>query len=93
MGDKGSAVFYQNKLIKVPAFKVDSIDTTGAGDAFFGAFLAELYRSKKTLESFTIDELKGYLKIANACGAIATLKKGAIGSLPTLKELNAFVGK
>jgi sugar/nucleoside kinase (ribokinase family) len=92
-GDKGSAVFYQNKLIKVPAFKVDSIDTTGAGDAFFGAFLAELFRSKKTLESFTIDELKGYLKIANACGAIATLKKGAIGSLPTLKELNAFIGK
>lgn len=92
-GDKGSAVYYQNKLIKVPAFKVDSIDTTGAGDAFFGAFLAALYGSKKTLESFTSEELKGYLKRANACGAIATLKKGAIGSLPTLKELNAFVGK
>ncbi len=92
-GDKGSAVYYQNKLIKVPAFKVDSIDTTGAGDAFFGAFLAELYGSKKTLESFTSEELKGYLKRANACGAIATLKKGAIGSLPTLNELNAFVGK
>lgn len=92
-GDKGSAIYYQNKLIKVPAFKVESIDTTGAGDAFFGSFLSDLYGSEKTLKSFTSEELKGYLRKANACGAIATLKKGAIGSLPTLKHLNDFLGK
>jgi sugar/nucleoside kinase (ribokinase family) len=92
-GDKGSAVYYKNNMIKVPAYKVDSIDTTGAGDAFFGAFLASVYDSKKTLEAFTTNELKQYLKRANACGAIATLKKGAIGSLPNLKELNAFLEK
>jgi len=92
-GEKGSAVYYQHQLIKVPAFKVDAIDTTGAGDAFFGAFLASLYGTKKTLESFTANELKAFLRSANACGAIATTKKGAIGSLPTLKQLNEFLGK
>jgi len=92
-GDKGSAIYYKNKFVKVPAFKVDSIDTTGAGDAFFGSFLASLYKTKKTPENFTIDEMKGFLKRANACGAIATLKKGAIGSLPTTKRLDEFLGK
>lgn len=92
-GEKGSAVYYKKTLTKVKAYKVDSIDTTGAGDAFFGAFLASVYDSKKTLENFTIEELSTYLKRANACGAIATMKKGAIGSLPSLNELNAFLEK
>jgi fructokinase len=90
-GDKGSAVYYKNHLTKVPAFKVNAIDTTGAGDAFFGSFLASVYQSKKALDQFTVENLKEYLRRSNACGAMATLKKGAIGSLPKLKELNTFL--
>lgn len=92
-GEKGSAVYYRKALHKVKAFKVDAIDTTGAGDAFFGAFLAQLYTSQKALESFTTDELKAYLRKANACGALATTKKGAIGSLPTTTQLDDFIGQ
>jgi len=92
-GEKGSAIYYKKSLTKVEAFKVHSIDTTGAGDAFFGSFLTSIYQAKKSLEDFTITELRDYLRRANACGAIATLKKGAIGSLPKLEELNAFIEK
>lgn len=90
-GEKGSAVFTKNQWISMPSFKVDAIDTTGAGDAFFGAFLAGLYGFSKTPDHLTAQELKTLLKRANACGAIATLKKGAIGSLPTQEQLSTFL--
>jgi len=85
-GSQGSAVYVHHALHKVDAFKVVSIDTTGAGDAFFGSFLASYYEAPSLDPAI----LKTYLRRANACGAIATLKKGAIGSLPTKAELDSF---
>ncbi len=90
-GEKGSAVFTKTQWITMPSFKVNAIDTTGAGDAFFGAFLAGLYGLSKSIEDCSAHELKILLKRANACGAIATLKKGAIGSLPTQAQLVTFL--
>jgi fructokinase len=87
-GSNGSGIYVNHNLIKVDAFKVDSIDTTGAGDAFFGSFLSSYYEEPTS----TKEVLQAYLRRANACGAIATLRKGAIGSLPTQTELDSFVG-
>jgi len=90
-GEKGSAVYTKEHWIHVPSFKVKAIDTTGAGDAFFGAFLAGIYGSSETMDHLSVQELKTLLSRANACGALATLKKGAIGSLPSLSELETFL--
>ena len=90
-GEHGSSVYAQDRLIKQSSFQVQAIDTTGAGDAFFGAFLNEIYSANTNLKSLSENHLRTLLRHANACGAITTLKKGAIGALPTLAQRDAFL--
>lgn len=80
-GAEGCAVFSHDRFDKVAPFKVTAVDTTGAGDGFFGAFLAKLLYENCPIKDITHDKLKEFARYANACGAIATTKKGAIGSL------------
>ena len=67
-----------------------SVDTTGAGDAFYGAILSQLDRIG--FENFVKDKnvIKEVLRFANLTGALTTTKKGAIDALPTLEEINTF---
>lgn len=70
---------------------MNTVDTTGAGDAFVGALLGKLVDDQSVLEDET--RLREILKFANACGAITTTKKGAIPALPTESEaLNLLKG-
>jgi len=91
-GAKGSAFFIRNHLIEVPGFSVKAIDTTGAGDGFLGGFLSRFMDLKKPIEMLSLEELTGFLRFANACGAYATLKKGAIGALATPSRLKEKFG-
>ncbi|KAJ0977204.1 hypothetical protein J5N97_012678 [Dioscorea zingiberensis] len=81
-GEKGCRYFTQTFKGKVEGFSVKTVDTTGAGDAFVGALLTSI--AKDGVSLFQNEEkLRKVLKFANACGAIATTKKGAIPALPT----------
>ncbi|GKV09163.1 hypothetical protein SLEP1_g20706 [Rubroshorea leprosula] len=80
-GEKGCRYFTKNFKGKVEGFSVKTVDTTGAGDAFVGAFLVAV---AKDLSIFNDEgKLKEALVFANACGAICTTQKGAIPALPT----------
>ncbi len=68
----------------VPAFPVESVDTTGAGDAFTGGLTVALARG---------DELEDAVRYASAVGALATTRFGAQSSLPTAQEVEAFLSK
>jgi fructokinase len=59
---------------------VDTIDTTGAGDAFVAGLLNKLVQNKELLTDETA--LRSALQFACACGAITTTGRGAIPSLP-----------
>ncbi|XP_039126101.1 fructokinase-2-like [Dioscorea cayenensis subsp. rotundata] len=74
-GEKGCRYFTKDFKGKVGGYSVKTVDTTGAGDAFCWSFLFIVAADE--------GELKEALKFANACGAIATTKKGAIPALPT----------
>ena len=86
-GKNGSAYYYGNDVVEVETFVVKPVDTTGAGDAFYGAVLSQLDKNL----NFTLDDIKEILKLGNACGALATLGKGAIAPLATLEEAKAFL--
>jgi len=82
--------FYSNGVDEgyIPGYPVKAIETTGAGDAFVAAFLAGFLGriGKDTL--FDVDEeMIKILHYANAAGALATTKIGAIPSLPTWNEV------
>jgi ribokinase len=61
-----------------PAFAVDSVDSTGAGDAFNGALACALASG---------DQLDKAIAFANAAGALATAKRGAYESFPSRREI------
>lgn len=82
MGAKGTAVFVGEKIEQVKSIKVEQKDSTGAGDAFVGAFLRELAMNDK--------DLLEKVAVANKVGAIACTKHGAIEALPYLRELEAY---
>jgi fructokinase len=69
----------------VPVFRVDAIDPTGAGDAFMAATISRLIaREWSGLEAADIS-------YASAAGAIATTRRGAMSSLPTDADVEAFL--
>lgn len=66
----------------VDPFRVEPIDTTGAGDAFCGGLAARLAAG---------DELQTALVFAAASGALATTRSGAVPSLPSLDETRTLI--
>lgn len=87
-GDRGcwfGPVGRDAPLRHVPAFPVDAVEPTGAGDAFTASLIARLLASGWALPT---DEDVRY---AAAAGALATTRPGALDGLPTAAELNAFL--
>ena len=66
----------------LPAYEVEVLDTTGAGDAFHGAFAACIADGK---------EFEAALHIASAAGALCCTQLGARPALAAKDELNGFV--
>ena len=91
LGGNGSEWRYKGKSNKVPSIKVKPVDTTGAGDAFYGGVLSQLDKIAPAL--WTEDTLNKVFAFANVCGALNTLGRGAIDCLPTLEEINRQLKK
>lgn len=78
---------YRNKnhFCVFPAYKVDAVDTTGAGDAFVGAMLWQLKNYKPDeIADMVLDDK---ILFANAAGGLTATRIGAIPALPTLDEI------
>jgi len=82
LGADGSAVRYRGCTVQAPGYAVDVVDTTGAGDAFHGAFLAGLLWGWPVLE---------ILRLANTVAALKCRQLGGRAGIPTLSETRAFL--
>jgi len=82
LGAEGCTYLYQDKMFKVPAYKMRVVDTTGAGDSFHGAFCFALSRG------FGVPESIG---LASAVAALSCTKLGARGGIPTYEETLQFM--
>ncbi len=82
LGERGAFILDKEGYELVQGFKVEAVDTTGAGDAFCGALAFALASGKS---------LKEAVFIANCAGALATTKIGAQEALPTLEDLESFL--
>lgn len=78
-GDKGA--YYRHKDINIfqPAYKVDAVDTTAAGDTFTGYFIALRQQGKSIEES---------LQKASKASSITVSRKGASISIPKIAEVD-----
>lgn len=82
LGSRGVYVNEDGKSEIVPAYKVNAIDTTGAGDAFNGGLLTALSEGKTIREA---------ARFANALAAISVQRIGTTPSMPTRAEIDKFL--
>ncbi len=82
LGERGVLACYDDNAAHFPAFTVQAVDTTAAGDAFNGALALGL-AAGGTLEQA--------IPLANAAAALACTKRGAQDSLPGRAEVEAFL--
>jgi len=77
LGPRGAMLLDGDKVHHAPAFEVDAVDTTGAGDVFRGALIFALLRG---------DGPEDMLRFANAAAGVSCTRLGAINGVPTLEE-------
>jgi len=84
LGGEGCLVYTKEEVLRVPGFPVEVVDTTGAGDAFDGAFVVGI------LEGWPLRKTSEF---ANAVGAVTTTGKGAVSPIPKREEILDFLRK
>ncbi len=83
-GAGGATLHTRNESVSVHGFRVNAVDTTGAGDGFVAGLLVGLLERG-------MDGLADSLRFACAVGAITTTARGAIPALPTRAQVEAFL--
>jgi len=82
LGEQGAMALDASGIHYAPAFQVDAVDTTGAGDVFRAGFMFALLRGWPT------DDI---LRFANAAAAVSCTRLGALGGIPSVGEVEALV--
>ncbi len=93
-GADGADLYVDGSVCRSQGFKVQPVDTTGAGDAFIGGFLARLLELGGTPDNLVhlFEAHHGeILAFANASGALTTTGKGAISALPGREQITSFL--
>lgn len=82
LGPEGVLVATDEERLRVPGFRVESVDATGAGDTFDGAFVTEMLRGA------AIGDAARY---ANAAAALSTRGYGAVDPIPARADVERFL--
>lgn len=83
-GDGAVLLKAGQEIARAPAFDVEVVDTTGAGDTFCGALMVALAEEQLPQDA---------LRFASAAAALAVTKPGAQPSLPYRKQVDAFLAR
>lgn len=92
LGAKGVRCFFGGQVFEVPGRKAVCVDATGAGDAFWGGFLSSLrIQGVSQASQLTREILEQAMTYGNVSGWICVQSKGAIESLPTRQQIEAYL--
>jgi sugar/nucleoside kinase (ribokinase family) len=83
-GSKGCTIFTRDQQLDAPAFRVEAVDPTGAGDCFDAGFVVGL------LEGLPLDQIG---RLANACGALGATRKGPMEGAFRREVVEGFMDK
>ncbi|MBQ7486374.1 MAG: carbohydrate kinase family protein [Clostridia bacterium] len=82
LGSRGSLACRSGRILEVPAFRVEAVDTTGAGDSFNAGFISAYLRGENT---------EICLMTGNACGALSVTAMGGNTAFPAAEQLEQFL--
>ena len=78
LGERGAVLFDGKTVEMIPCFRVEAVDTTGAGDAFNAAFVVSYCSGNGVKDS---------IKFAHGAAGLSVMKEGGADSVPTLEEV------
>ena len=84
LGGKGCLLKNRETLLRLPAYPIDAVDATGAGDHFVAGFTSEILHGSGIAEA---------LQFGNACGAICATAVGAGTALKDRKQVLDWIGR
>jgi ribokinase len=84
LGERGAALLWDGGFYRADPFKVEPVDTTGAGDCFDAGFLYAWLRGA---------EPEMCLRVANVCGALSTQSHGGLTGFPGPAQLEEALKK
>lgn len=87
LGKDGAYVCNQDGGQRVSGFPSKAVDTTGAGDAFWGGFLYKINESGKKPKEISLGEATEYARFANAAASLCVEGDGAIPSMPKREDV------
>ena len=82
LGEYGAYYSGSDGAFKMPAFDIVPVDSTAAGDAFSGGLVVSLASGA---------DIKTAIRYGSACGALTTMKRGSLPSLPEFEEVKQFL--
>lgn len=92
LGAKGAYVCTKEGGALVAGFSSNVVDTTGAGDSFWGGFLCQLVKSGKKPCDVSLAEAMEFARFGNAVASLCVEKRGGIPGIPTLEEVLKRLG-
>lgn len=94
LGSEGAQTFFNGSVIRIQGRKVKAVDATGAGDAFWGAFLSSLrIQGVEKSTDLTEEIIRKAMDYGNVSGCICVQSKGAIASIPTRETIEAYLAE
>lgn len=94
LGSEGAQAFFDGSVIRIQGRKVKAVDATGAGDAFWGAFLSSLrIQGVEKSSDITAEIIRKAMDYGNVSGCICVQSKGAIASIPTRETIEAYLAQ
>lgn len=92
MGPKGALAMLRGETAMAEPHDCVRVDTTGAGDAFWGGFLHSLLQSKKDFAALSLQDVTEFARFANVVAAICCERRGALLSMPSTQEIQRRLG-
>lgn len=92
LGGSGTLVATREGTREVPGFPAEVVDTTGAGDSFWGGFLAAFLESGLTAAQVTLDDAANFARMGNAVASLCVRGRGGIPSMPARETVLELLG-
>lgn len=87
LGSDGVLAAAKGERRRFRGFSVQAVDTTGAGDSFWGGFLSKFLSLNKALDALTWEDLHACALQGNALASLCVQKRGGISSIPKKEEV------
>lgn len=84
LGSEGALLATSREMRRIPAYWIEVVDTSGAGDVFDAAFVVGCLAKW---------DLERCVRFANAAGALTASGLGVVGSIPRFEQVEALMAR